>query len=196
MRQQSLGECGGSGHLWPSPCLFPSLGHLEHFSASGAWADCVALCCCYSVAKSRLTLCDPMDCSTPGFKGWVNTRGKVAREKQGSAFIRKSHTLQIHPDLQIPDFSFHYWPAFQPEIHEHRNKWYVELPSAGALETGCLCTGVKGGAVERKDLPLCSFSWIQPMAASPPLLVSPVSHPGWLVLGHPPSPSAELSQQA
>ena len=23
-------------------------------------------CCCYSVAKSRLTLCDPMDCSTPG----------------------------------------------------------------------------------------------------------------------------------
>ena len=137
-----------------------------------------------------------MDCSTPGFKGWVNTRGKVAREKQGSAFIRKSHTLQIHPDLQIPDFSFHYWPAFQPEIHEHRNKWYVELPSAGALEAGCLCTGVRGGAVERKDLPLCSFSWIQPMAASPPLLVYPVSHSGWLVLGHPPSPSAGLSQQA
>ena len=26
--------------------------------------DC---CCCYSVAKSYLTLCNPMDCSTPGF---------------------------------------------------------------------------------------------------------------------------------
>ena len=25
------------------------------------------LCCCYSVAKSCLTLCNPMDCSTPGF---------------------------------------------------------------------------------------------------------------------------------
>ena len=25
------------------------------------------LCCCYSVAKSHLTLCDPMDCSMPGF---------------------------------------------------------------------------------------------------------------------------------
>ena len=25
------------------------------------------VCCCCSVAKSCLTLCDPMDCSTPGF---------------------------------------------------------------------------------------------------------------------------------
>ena len=24
-------------------------------------------CCCYSAAQSCLTLCDPMDCSTPGF---------------------------------------------------------------------------------------------------------------------------------
>ena len=26
-----------------------------------------SLCCCCSVAQSRPTLCDPMDCSTPGF---------------------------------------------------------------------------------------------------------------------------------
>ena len=26
-----------------------------------------SICCCCSVAKSCLTLCDPMDCSTPGF---------------------------------------------------------------------------------------------------------------------------------
>jgi len=25
------------------------------------------ICCCYSVTQSYLTLCDPMDCSTPGF---------------------------------------------------------------------------------------------------------------------------------
>ena len=25
------------------------------------------VCCCCSVAQSRLTLCDPMDCSMPGF---------------------------------------------------------------------------------------------------------------------------------
>ena len=31
--------------------------------------DCIFndICCCYSVAKSFLTLCDPMNCSTPGF---------------------------------------------------------------------------------------------------------------------------------
>ena len=28
---------------------------------------CVSLCCCCSVAHSRLILCNPMDCSTPGF---------------------------------------------------------------------------------------------------------------------------------
>ena len=27
----------------------------------------VICCCCCSVAKSRPTLCDPVDCSTPGF---------------------------------------------------------------------------------------------------------------------------------
>ena len=28
---------------------------------------CVYICCCYSVAKSCPTLCDPMDCSMPEF---------------------------------------------------------------------------------------------------------------------------------
>ena len=28
---------------------------------------CYCCCCCCSVAQSRPTLCDPMDCSTPGF---------------------------------------------------------------------------------------------------------------------------------
>ena len=29
-------------------------------------SDCISMCCCCSVAKSCLTLCDPMDCSMPG----------------------------------------------------------------------------------------------------------------------------------
>ena len=29
-------------------------------------ADCISMCCCCSVAKSCLTLCDPIDCSTSG----------------------------------------------------------------------------------------------------------------------------------
>ena len=33
-----------------------------------AWRQCLTRICCYcSVAKSCPTLCDPMDCSTPGF---------------------------------------------------------------------------------------------------------------------------------
>ena len=27
----------------------------------------ISVRCCYSIAKSHLTLCDPLDCSTPGF---------------------------------------------------------------------------------------------------------------------------------
>lgn len=97
----------------------------------------MALCCRYSVAKSHLS-----DSATPWTARqalrWVNTRGRVAREKQG--LLGKPHTPQIRHDLQIPDLAFTIDPL-QPEIHEHRNKRYVELPSAGALEAGCLCTG-------------------------------------------------------
>ena len=32
------------------------------------WLDCpILISCCCSITKSCLTLCDPMDCSTPGF---------------------------------------------------------------------------------------------------------------------------------
>ena len=62
--------CVGPVHHYPS-----SDGNL---SCSIAWpvsftSSCrrtphyVHLCCCCSVAKLCLTLCDPMDCSTPGF---------------------------------------------------------------------------------------------------------------------------------
>ena len=33
----------------------------------GTWTPKVSCCCCCSGAKSCLTLCDPVDCSTPGF---------------------------------------------------------------------------------------------------------------------------------
>ena len=61
-----------SGLLFPSPGDLPNLG-IKH--ESPAWqADSLPLShlgswrkTCCSVAKSCLTLCDPMDCSTPGF---------------------------------------------------------------------------------------------------------------------------------
>ena len=52
--------------LPPLPLLCsPSLLQLPRQSAC-LWVSFPFLCCC-SVAKSRATLCDPMDCSTPGF---------------------------------------------------------------------------------------------------------------------------------
>ena len=45
-------------HFISRTIMFNSLGHYRTFSK---------IFCCCSVAKSCLTLCDPMDCSTPGF---------------------------------------------------------------------------------------------------------------------------------
>ena len=44
----------------PWPMHFSLLGTLSHLPFS-------SLACCCSVTKSCLTLCDPMDCSMPGF---------------------------------------------------------------------------------------------------------------------------------
>ena len=52
------------------PCYLgqvPTLRWLEHFITHVIlYGDCVCCCCC-SVAKSGPTLCDPLDCSVPGF---------------------------------------------------------------------------------------------------------------------------------
>ena len=67
-----------SGLLFPPPkdILTQGLNHsllhwqkdsllLYHLGSPSKWPD-VSCCCCCSVTKSCLTLCDPMDCSTPG----------------------------------------------------------------------------------------------------------------------------------
>ena len=46
-------------------CLEPTTSKMEEYTtSSGPWASSVKFS---SVAQSCLTLCDPMDCSTPGF---------------------------------------------------------------------------------------------------------------------------------
>ena len=40
---------------------------LCHWSQKILWVCTVSVCCCCSVSKSCLTLCDPIDCSTSGF---------------------------------------------------------------------------------------------------------------------------------
>ena len=55
---------------WSSPFLLPSADFstclfLPVVITSATWVTVFQVCCC-SVAQSRLTLCDPVDCSTPG----------------------------------------------------------------------------------------------------------------------------------
>ena len=47
---------------------FLDINHcIRHLNPSASWMYFNIHTCCCSVAKSGLTLCDPMDCSTPGF---------------------------------------------------------------------------------------------------------------------------------
>ena len=57
----------GCAHLHstiPHETLMPSM---KHHGKIGNFLVVMISCCCYSVTKSYLTLCDPMDCNMPGF---------------------------------------------------------------------------------------------------------------------------------
>jgi len=43
------------------------LANTEHMTCEVLTISTLSICCYASVAQSRPTLCDPMDCSTPGF---------------------------------------------------------------------------------------------------------------------------------
>ena len=62
-----------SGLPFPSPGALPdpwsqpeSLAFAGRFFTSEPPGKPSVISCCYSVTNSRPTLCDPMDCSTPG----------------------------------------------------------------------------------------------------------------------------------
>ena len=54
---------------------------------------------CYSVTKSYPTLCDPMDCSTPGFPVLHVTRS-LLRFMSTESVMPSSHFILCHPLLQ------------------------------------------------------------------------------------------------
>jgi len=58
--------------------------------------------CCYSVTQSCLTLCDPMDCSTPGFpcsSFSPRTWSKLMSTESG---MPSNHLILCHPLLLLP----------------------------------------------------------------------------------------------
>ena len=50
---------------WTGECLYFLISFLQIYAQE--WDHCIICCCCCSVSRSCLTLCDPMDSSTPGF---------------------------------------------------------------------------------------------------------------------------------
>ena len=60
-----------------------------------------ALCCCFSVSQSCLTLCDSMDCSTPGFPV-IPTFWSLFKLMSVESVIPFNHLIFCHPLLLLP----------------------------------------------------------------------------------------------
>ena len=73
LQNNYYGESSYCLSLYKDLCLLaggPSINKLEGGFQNVTcqhWCPCSRICCCCSVTKSCLTLCNPMDCSTPGF---------------------------------------------------------------------------------------------------------------------------------
>ena len=58
-------------------------------------------CCCFSVNKSYLTLCDPVDCSTPGFP-LLHCLLESAQTHVVESMMPSNHLILHHPLLLLP----------------------------------------------------------------------------------------------
>ena len=62
---------------------------------------CFFFCCCCSVAKSRLTIHDPMDCSMPGFLS-LTMSWSLPKLMSIESVIPTNHLILCHPLLLLP----------------------------------------------------------------------------------------------
>ena len=62
-------------------------------------------CCCCSVTKSGLTLCDPMNCSTPGFPV-LHYLPEFAQTHVHWVVMPSNHLILCHPLLLSPSINF------------------------------------------------------------------------------------------
>ena len=61
----------------------------------------VTVCCCCSVAQSCPSLCDPMDCSTPGFPV-LHHLPEFAHIHIQSVVMLSNHLILGHPLFLLP----------------------------------------------------------------------------------------------
>ena len=118
----NVGDTGSTHGLGRSPrgghCNLLQYSCLENPMDRGAWQTPVhrvtksqkglkrlsmhAGCCC-SVAQSCLTLCNPMDRSTPGFLSFTNPQSLLKLMSMESV-IPFNHLILCHPLLLLPSF--------------------------------------------------------------------------------------------
>ena len=59
------------------------------------------ICCCCSVAESSPTLCDPVDCSTPGFPV-LHHLPELLKLMSIESVMPSNHLILCHPLLLLP----------------------------------------------------------------------------------------------
>ena len=59
------------------------------------------MCCCFSVTQSCLTLCDPMDCSTPGSPS-INNSQSLLKLMSVESVMPSNHLILCRPLLLPP----------------------------------------------------------------------------------------------
>ena len=87
--------------LWSRQCLQKKIFHLICFLLRVGKPICLLLCC--SVAKSCLTLCDPVDYSTPGFPVLPHLP-KLARLRCIESVMLFTGVKQIPPHITLVRF--------------------------------------------------------------------------------------------
>ena len=106
-------DADGKNHFLQSTWLHPDIKR--------------ALCCyCCSVVKSCLTLCHPMDCSTPGFPGLHHLLEFAQIHIHWVNDAVSNHLILCHPLLHLPSI-FQHQGLFQQVSYLHLVAKVLEL---------------------------------------------------------------------
>ena len=117
---------------------------------------CLSLCCCYSIANSCLTPCDPMDCSSQAFLSFIISRS-LLKLMSIVSMMPSSHLILYRPLLLLPSvfpgirvfpnesslrirwpkyWSFSISPSNEyPELISFRIDWFDLFAVQGTLES-------------------------------------------------------------
>ena len=77
-----------------------SFYQIEKFLEEIDWIKKKKICCCCSVAQLGLTLCNPMDCSTPGSPSFTASQS-LCKLMSIELVILSNHLILCHPLLLL-----------------------------------------------------------------------------------------------